>query len=96
MREEGCVKGKIGIYHFLPAATSIRKAERILPHLLWAQPKHRGGPVQVFPHHPEKGKDQQSWWGKLHEGKDAWFYLVWLNSDLSVSNRSYDNQTSNL
>lgn len=46
---------------------------RVVPHLLWARPQGRRGPMLAFMHNTEKGQDQQIWWRNSSKPKTHCF-----------------------
>lgn len=78
-------EGEIGIYHFLPSAISIRKAERVLPHLLWAQPQAQGRASAGIPTLSWERVRSTDLAGKTPRSQRHVLLPGWLNSDLSVS-----------
>lgn len=76
---------KIGIYHFLPSAISIRKAERVLPHLLWAQPQAQGRASAGIPTPSSERVRSTDLVRKTPWSQRHVVLPVWLNNDLSVS-----------
>lgn len=85
MRVEGCVKGQDWYLPLPPSAISIRKTEKVLPHLLWAQPQAQGRASAGIPPSSSERVRSTDLVGKTPGSQRHVVVPVWVNSDLSVS-----------